>query len=409
MLRNTLVLSINAVTFRRELTIVNRVAIFILLYSVIIGHENFFITYLDNGIGISNGLFHSTAITKNIDLCSYAIFPIMFLIIAFIVRCIVQPIIPYNRFENTERQNELFSAEGLGCAIGLFYLLCLDDFSAPSGSIVSHYDNFVSLIALKVYSGADSSIKLALKENKDRSGIYRLTNNITGATYVGSSVNLARRLRQYYSPGFLKKEILKNNSIVYKALLKYGYFNFKLEILEYCSREDLIEREQYYLDMLEPTYNICKLAGSSLGRETSDFTRRKLKAARLLREYDRQKLQGETFFEYKVRKIEEGISELESNITRLRGTLEKLQLGKLKSKVSEATRQKILASTKTAQAVEVTDLVTGTINRYPSARSAALALNASNSTIMNKLNNKNSKVFRGRYEIKSLPIGEPSE
>jgi group I intron endonuclease len=75
--------------------------------------------------------------------------------------------------------------------------------------------------------------------------------------------------------GFLKKELLKNNSIVYKALLlpwataqgrKYGYSNFSLEILEYCDKKNLLEREQYYLDSLNPTYNICKLAESSLGR-----------------------------------------------------------------------------------------------------------------------------------------------
>ena len=65
-----------------------------------------------------------------------------------------------------------------------------------------------------------------------------------------------------------------------KALLKYGYSatvvgppwngggpqpNFKLEILEYCDSENVIEREQYYLDLLKPEYNILQLAGSSLG------------------------------------------------------------------------------------------------------------------------------------------------
>lgn len=182
---------------------------------------------------------------------------------------------------------------------------------------------------------------------------------------MGSAVDLAKRLRQYHSPGFLNKERLRSRRMVYKALLKYGHSNFKLEILEYCSQEDLIKREQYYLDMLQPTYNIRKLAGSSLGRETSDFTRSKLKAARLHREYGRQKLPGETFLEFKIRKIEERISKLESIVTRLRGTLKKLQLAQLKSKVSLATRQKILAYSQTAQAVEVTDLVTGLTSTYP--------------------------------------------
>jgi group I intron endonuclease len=50
-----------------------------------------------------------------------------------------------------------------------------------------------------------------------------------------------------------------------RALLKYGYSNFKLEILEYCEPSNCLEREQYYLDSLNPEYNILKIAGSCLG------------------------------------------------------------------------------------------------------------------------------------------------
>jgi group I intron endonuclease len=49
------------------------------------------------------------------------------------------------------------------------------------------------------------------------------------------------------------------------AIIKYNFENFSLDILEYCSVEDVIEREQYYLDTYKPKYNILKPAGSSLG------------------------------------------------------------------------------------------------------------------------------------------------
>jgi len=52
---------------------------------------------------------------------------------------------------------------------------------------------------------------------------------------------------------------------IYKALLKYGYAAFSLEILEYCSLDELIEREQLYLDEFKPEYNTLKIAGSSFG------------------------------------------------------------------------------------------------------------------------------------------------
>jgi group I intron endonuclease len=38
-----------------------------------------------------------------------------------------------------------------------------------------------------------------------------------------------------------------------------------LEILQYCDQSDVISREQYYLDLLKPEYNILKTAGSPLG------------------------------------------------------------------------------------------------------------------------------------------------
>jgi hypothetical protein len=59
--------------------------------------------------------------------------------------------------------------------------------------------------AARGYACTDTSKTLALKENKGKSGIYRWTNNITGASYEGSAVDLTRRLIDYYSSGLKKK------------------------------------------------------------------------------------------------------------------------------------------------------------------------------------------------------------
>jgi len=53
---------------------------------------------------------------------------------------------------------------------------------------------------------------------------------------------------------------ISRTSIIYSALLKHGYDNFSLDILEYCEVDILIEREQYYIDILYPKYNILKVA-----------------------------------------------------------------------------------------------------------------------------------------------------
>jgi hypothetical protein len=62
-----------------------------------------------------------------------------------------------------------------------------------------------------------------------------------------------------------------------RALLKYGFSNFSLEILEYCNSKDLLKREQYYLNTLKPEYNIAKIAGSTLGYKHSEESLRKMR------------------------------------------------------------------------------------------------------------------------------------
>jgi hypothetical protein len=116
-----------------------------------------------------------------------------------------------------------------------------------------------------------------LGENRNKSGVYRLVNNINGDSYVGSSINLTNRFRRYYNINYIKGKILIDNSRIYRALLKYDHSNFSLEILEYCNYESLKDREQYYMDWLKPIYNICKTAGSMLGFKHSVKTLEKFK------------------------------------------------------------------------------------------------------------------------------------
>jgi len=98
-------------------------------------------------------------------------------------------------------------------------------------------------------------------------------NNLNGKTYVGSAINLSKRLGSYFN----EKELNKNPRPIQDALLKYGHLNFTLEILEYCSKAKLLEREQFYIDLLIPDYNILKYAYSLLGFKHSEETLEKLK------------------------------------------------------------------------------------------------------------------------------------
>src|SRR5688572_5265519 len=59
-------------------------------------------------------------------------------------------------------------------------------------------------------------------------------------------------------------------------LLKYGYSEFSLEVLEYCEKKEVLKREQFYLDSFKPEYNILQTAGSRFGSKHTDEAKGKI-------------------------------------------------------------------------------------------------------------------------------------
>lgn len=88
-----------------------------------------------------------------------------------------------------------------------------------------------------------------MKKNKI-SGVYKITNNITGDFYVGSSKNIKHRWIDHRSPSTWKN---RPGIKLYKDMAQYGLDNFLFEIIEETT--DLKEREQYWIEHLKPSYN----------------------------------------------------------------------------------------------------------------------------------------------------------
>lgn len=201
---------------------------------------------------------------------------------------------------------------------------------------------------------------------------------------MGSSVNMARRFRDYFNNSFLTQ--IKNKMTINKALLKYGYSNFKLEILEYCDSDNVIEREQYYLDLLKPEYNILKMAGSCYGHRHTEETLAKFRA---------RKLSEETKAKISAAKLGCKLSE---------ETRTKMSAAKQGSKLSRETRSKLIAfqstrlkHSKVGFQVKVVDTQVGETSIYDSIRSAAQELATNHTTIRNYI--KSQKLYQGRYLI----------
>lgn len=97
-------------------------------------------------------------------------------------------------------------------------------------------------------------------------GIYCFKKN-GEIVYVGSSIDILRRQKQHLNS--LRKN--KNECCrLQQAFNKYGEDLFVFEVLELT--DNLIEREQYYIDYYNPRYNIEKVA-----RQRSPETIRKMK------------------------------------------------------------------------------------------------------------------------------------
>jgi len=133
------------------------------------------------------------------------------------------------------------------------------ELSTIVGGLTSFTDPLLlaAIISIKSYSNAEADKAKILKENKNKSGIYRFKNLIHGKRYVGSALDLSKRLLFYYSASKINSALQQGKSYICSAIIKYELNNFSLEILEYCEPDKLLVREKYYID-LGAKYNIIK-------------------------------------------------------------------------------------------------------------------------------------------------------
>jgi hypothetical protein len=102
-------------------------------------------------------------------------------------------------------------------------------------------------------------LRAALHPLKGVSGIYCLKCETTGAIYIGSAVDLAKRLAKHL---FYGKTNSNSNNHLQRAITLYGLEQFTIQILEYCALDELVKREQHFLDWLfslpsQLRYNFC--------------------------------------------------------------------------------------------------------------------------------------------------------
>jgi group I intron endonuclease len=191
--------------------------------------------------------------------------------------------------------------------------------------------------------------------------------------------------------------------IIYKALLKYGYSAFRLEILEYSSIEGLIGREQFYMDKYEPELNILKVAGSTLGFKHSEATKElmsQLAKGRILSE--------ETLLKMRDRTVSEEVKKIISAALKGRKfspeTLKSMSEAALGRKASEETKLKLALNNNKRQSVTLINIETGESKEFLFMKDAAEYLGTSHTQVRNYYNK--NKPYNGYVINLSKPSNE---
>lgn len=95
-------------------------------------------------------------------------------------------------------------------------------------------------------NGFNAMIGRVLGGDKDKSGIYKITNINNQMVYIGQAVNIGSRWRTHVKRGLGCEE--KTNNRLYTALWEEGVENFTFQVVEMCDKEKLTEREKFYID-----------------------------------------------------------------------------------------------------------------------------------------------------------------
>jgi group I intron endonuclease len=187
-----------------------------------------------------------------------------------------------------------------------------------------------------------------------------------------------------------------------RALLKHGYSNFSLEILEYCEPSKRLEREGFYQKKIKPEYNISKDPTAPMsGRKHSEESKKIMSDVQKKIDNPGRFKTGHKHSDETKQKI----SDAKQGQTLSDET--KQILSDIAKKISHSGRFKpgqprTEGSGRSSQEIEVFDQENNQTTTYDSICEAARALNIKQSIISMYLKNNQVKPYKGQYTFKKI-------
>ncbi|MBF0208893.1 MAG: GIY-YIG nuclease family protein [Oligoflexia bacterium] len=174
-------------------------------------------------------------------------------------------------------------------------------------------------------------------------GIYKFYCNVNGKIYIGKSINLKQRIEGHKRTS----KQLNGNYYFENALIKHGWDNFTIEILETFNGFDktnkdhknmILDRESFFMKKFDSSnlsigYNICKFSTDRTGVPQSELTKKKIGNAnrgRFVSDETKEKLR----LSHLGNSSKKGSKLSEESITKLR-------IAGIGRKHSEETKQKM--------------------------------------------------------------------
>jgi len=217
---------------------------------------------------------------------------------------------------------------------------------------------------------------------------------------------------------------------IHRSLLKHGYQNFSLTILEFCDIDSLVSREKHYFDVYSPEYNILKTPGSpnrGKGWTHSEAAVEKIRTAANKRMESPEYLAKMSIDQTSGVKVE--VTDVETQTTTtyhaIRAAARALSIDKRyiehyiylnqDKPVLDKYTFKLISSDgeilnpfndpsvkvqKSSKKIEVTNVETKEVTLYPSIGAAARALGYRQPSISLYLKENRTKPFKGLYLFK---------
>lgn len=111
------------------------------------------------------------------------------------------------------------------------------------------------------------------REDWNKSGIYQISNRINDRVYIGSTKNLRDRYRHH------KRQLIKGNNpslLLQRFCSKYGINTLIFSVLEIVEENKLLEREEYYLNLLNCKFNAMLTPQRQCGYKHTESTIEKM-------------------------------------------------------------------------------------------------------------------------------------